>query len=165
MKSLSVEKVFEDKLSGKNVSRPGLKEMIAFVRSADEVIVESISRLARSTRDLLDIIDQLDQKGVSFVSKKENLETKTPQGRFVLTIFGALAALEREQIRERQMEGYAAARARGKKLGRPGIQRPSNWDEVFSDWKAEAITAVDAVSKLGISRSSFYKLVGQEQVS
>lgn len=161
MASLNVEKVFEDKASGKDASRPGLKELLAFVREGDEVVVESISRLARSTRDLLDIIEQLDRKGVSFISKKENLETRTPQGRFVLTIFGALAALEREQIHERQMEGYAAAKARGKKLGRPGIQKPSNWDSVFSAWKAETITAVEAVGKLGISRSSFYKLVGQ----
>jgi DNA invertase Pin-like site-specific DNA recombinase len=161
MASLEIEKVFQDKLSGKNALRLGLQEMLSFVREGDEVVVESISRLARSTRDFLDIVEKLDKKGVAFSLKKESIETKTPQGRFIMTVFAAMATLERESINERQMEGYQAAKARGKKLGRPGIQKPSNWDSVLQAWKAENITAVEAVSKLGISRSSFYKLVGQ----
>ena len=93
MQELGVEKVFLDKQSGKDTSRPELKKMMEFVREGDVVIVESISRFARCTRDLLELVEQLSGKGVAFVSKKEALDTSTPSGRFVLTIFGAIAQL------------------------------------------------------------------------
>ena len=102
MEEQKVEKVFIDKASGKNVDRKDFKAMMAFVRAGDTVIVESISRIARNTRDLLTIISSLTEKGVEFVSLKENIDTTTPHGRFMLTVFGALAELERESILERQ---------------------------------------------------------------
>ena len=104
MEEQKVEKIFIDKASGKNVDRKDFKAMMAFVRADDTVIVESISRIARNTRDLLTIISSLTEKGVEFVSLKENIDTTTPHGRFMLTVFGALAELERESILERQRE-------------------------------------------------------------
>ena len=98
MEEQKVEKIFIDKASGKNVDRKDFKAMMAFVRAGDTVIVESISRIARNTRDLLTIISSLTEKGVEFVSLKENIDTTTPHGRFMLTVFGALAELERESI-------------------------------------------------------------------
>ena len=86
----NAEKVFVDKASGKNTNRAAFKEMMAFVRAGDTVVVESISRIARNTRDLLSIVSELTEKGVEFVSLKENIDTTTPQGRFILTVFGAL---------------------------------------------------------------------------
>ena len=97
----NAEKVFVDKASGKNTDRAAFKEMMAFVRAGDTVVVESISRIARNTRDLLSIVSELTEKGVEFVSLKENIDTTTPHGRFMLTVFGALAELERENILER----------------------------------------------------------------
>ena len=97
----NAEKVFVDKASGKNTDRAAFKEMMVFVRAGDTVVVESISRIARNTRDLLSIVSELAEKGVEFVSLKENIDTTTPQGRFMLTVFGALAELERENILER----------------------------------------------------------------
>ena len=91
MQELGVERIFIDRMSGKNTSRPELKRMMEFVREGDAVIVESISRFARCTRDLLELVEQLTAKGVEFVSKKESLDTSSPSGRFVLTIFGAVA--------------------------------------------------------------------------
>ena len=91
----NAEKVFVDKASGKNTNRAAFKEMMAFVRAGDTVVVESISRIVRNTRDLLSIVSELTEKGVEFVSLKENIDTTTPQGRFMLTVFGALAELER----------------------------------------------------------------------
>ena len=163
MASLQVEKVFEDKASGKNAQRRGLQEMLAFVRTGDEVVVDSISRLARSTRDFLDIVERLETKGVAFSSRKESIDTKSAQGRFMMTIFAAMFALDRETIHDLQRAGYEAAKARGKRFGRPALQKPSNWDAVFKAWKAESISAVEAVNKLGISKSSFYKLAGIER--
>ena len=100
-----LDKVFTDKASGKNTDRAAFKEMMAFVRAGDTVVVESISRIARNTRDLLSIVSELTEKGVEFVSLKENIDTTAPQGRFMLTVFGALTELERENILERQREG------------------------------------------------------------
>ena len=96
MEEQNAERLFIDKASGKNTDRKAFKEMMAFVRAGDTVIVESISRIARNTRDLLSIVSDLTEKGVEFVSLKENMDTTTPQGRFMLTVFGALAELERE---------------------------------------------------------------------
>ena len=118
MKELGVAKVFIDKLSGKDRNRPALDEMMKFVREGDTVIVESISRFARSTKDLLNLTDELNEKNVRFVSKKETIDTDTPQGKFMLTVFGAMAQLEREQTRQRQTEGIEIAKQQGKYTGR-----------------------------------------------
>ena len=88
--------------------------MLEYVREGDTLYIESISRLGRSTRDLLNIIDVLQRKQVTLVSSKENIDTNTPQGRFVLSIFAALSELEREQTLQRQREGIAIAKSQGK---------------------------------------------------
>ena len=102
MQELGVEEIFIDRMSGKNTDRPELKRMMEYVRQGDTVIVESISRFARNTKDLLNLIEQLNQKHVEFISKKETIDTSTPTGKFMLTVFGAVAELEREYILQRQ---------------------------------------------------------------
>ena len=87
MESLGVDQVYIDCVSGKNTDRPELRRMMTFVREGDTVIVESISRFARNTLDLLDLVERLTSKGVEFVSKKEAIDTTTPSGKFMLTIF------------------------------------------------------------------------------
>lgn len=98
MKELGVNEIFLDKASGKNTNRPELQRMLEYVRQGDTVIVESVSRFARNTRDLLVLVEKLSEKHVEFVSKKEAIDTTTPSGKFMLTIFGAVAELEREYI-------------------------------------------------------------------
>ena len=129
MQELGVDKVYIDRLSGKNTDRPELKKMMDYVRKGDTVIVESISRFARNTRDLLVLIEKLTEKGVEFVSRKEAIDTTTPTEKFMLTVFGAVAELEREYILQRQREGIAIAKAQGKYTGRKPIER-SNFDAV-----------------------------------
>ena len=89
-----------------------------FVRRGDVVVVESISRFARNTKDLLNLIEDLSVKDVTFISKKEAIDTTTPSGKFMLTIFGAVAELEREYILQRQREGIEIAKKQGKYKGR-----------------------------------------------
>lgn len=155
-----IEKVFIDKMSGKNTNRPELQKMLDFVRSGDTVIVESFSRLARSTRDLLNIVEQLRKKNVEFVSLKEKVDTSTPQGVFTLTVFGALAQLEREQTLQRQAEGIAIAKEKGIYKGRV----PVKFDEAAmrkacSSWRAGEITAREAMQKVGLKPNTFYRRV------
>jgi DNA invertase Pin-like site-specific DNA recombinase len=113
----------------------------------------------RSTRDLLSIIDTLQKKHVGFVSLKENIDTTTPQGRFILTIFGALAELERDNILSRQREGIDSALARGKKFGRPVMDFPKNWEKIYKQWKSGKISPTEAAKILGLKRPTFYLMI------
>lgn len=152
------EKIFVDKASGKNTDRDGFKAMMAFVREGDTVIVESISRIARNTRDLLTIIATLTEKGVEFISLKENIDTTTPQGRFMLTVFGALAELERENILERQREGIEIAKTEGKYKGRkPVAVDEAKFRAVCARWRAGEITATAAMKEVGLKPNTFYR--------
>ena len=123
-----VEKFFVDKVSSKSAKRPKFDEMMNFLREGDELIVSEFSRLARSTTDLLNIVDSLTKKDVKVLSLKEQLDTSTPQGRFMLTIFGAIAEFERELILQRQREGIQIAKAAGKYKGRNAKKRPKDFD-------------------------------------
>lgn len=158
MEQLGVEKVFVDKMSGKNTDRPQLKAMLEFVREGDTVIVESISRFARSTVDLLNLVNGLNEKNVDFVSQKESIDTKTPQGEFMLTIFAAMAKLERDQILQRQREGIEAAKAAGKYKGRKPIEVDKDFlKTVHAQWYKNEITTAHAIKLLGLSRNTFYR--------
>ena len=158
MQELGAEQIFIDRMSGKNMDRPELKRLLTFVRAGDCVIVETISRFARNTRDLLELIDQLQKKEVQFVSKKEAIDTTTPTGKFMLTVFGAVAELEREYILQRQREGIAIAKANGVYKGRKPIQRAA-FDAVVSQWLRGEMTAVEAQRRLELSPSTFYRKV------
>lgn len=156
MEELGVERVFTDKVSGKNQERPELHRMIDFVREGDSLTVESISRFARNTRDLLDLTATLDAKGVQFISKKESIDTSTPAGKFMLAVFGALAELERENILERQAEGIAIAKAEGRMKGRPK-KAVDTFEAVYLAVKEGKLSATKAAKQLGLSRSTWYR--------
>ncbi len=158
MRELGVDEVYIDRMSGKNTNRPELQRMMEYVRRGDTVIVESISRFARNTRDLLELVERLTEKGVEFVSKKEAIDTTTPTGKFMLTVFGAVAELEREYILQRQWEGIAIAKEQGKYTGRKATQSP-NFDRVVTQWRRGEVTAAEAMRTLGMSKTTFYRRV------
>lgn len=158
MQELGVEKVFIDRMSGKNTDRPQLKEMLSFVRQGDTVIVESISRFARNTKDLLELVEQLTAKGVEFVSQKEKIDTKTPTGRFMLTVFAAVAELEREYTLQRQAEGIAIAKANGVYKGRQPVVRPE-FEHIVKLWREGKLTGAEAMKRLNMAPSTFYRRV------
>ena len=160
MKKLGVEKTFTDVMSGRSKERPSLDEMMAFVREGDTVIVESISRFARNTKDLLELVEQLAEKGVEFVSQKEAIDTTTPSGQFMLTVFGAMAQLEREQILQRQREGIEIAKAQGKYKGRKPIAIDEKlFTEQYRAWKNGETAPKFMMKKLGLSKATFYRKV------
>ena len=161
MEALGVDEVYIDRMSGKNTNRPELQKMMEYVRKGDTVIVESISRFARNTRDLLELVEQLTAKGVEFVSKKEAIDTTTPTGKFMLTVFGAVAELEREYILQRQREGIAIAKEQKKYNGRKPIVAPE-LEQVAAKWRSGAITAAEAMRTLHVSKSTFYRRIKQQ---
>ena len=158
LRELGVDELFVDRASGKNADRPELNRMMNFVRRGDTVIVESISRFARNTRDLLDLVEQLIAKQVEFVSRKEAIDTTTPTGKFMLTVFAAVAELEREYILQRQREGIAIAKQQGKYRGRPPKVYP-DFERIAARWQKGEITAVQAMKQLGMSKTRFYERV------
>ena len=162
MKQLDVDQVYIDKFSGKNRNRPELQTMLEFVRKGDVVIVESISRFARNTKDLLELVEQLTAKGVEFISQKEAIDTSTPTGKFMLTIFGAVAELEREYILQRQREGIAIAKTQGSYKGRKPIQNP-DFAQTLLQWRSGEIKAVEAMDRLNMSKTTFYRKVQEAE--
>lgn len=164
MKPYNIEKFFEEKVSAKDTNRPKLKEMLEFAREGDCIYVMDFSRLARSTKDLLDIVELLNKKGVFLKSLKENIDSSTPNGKLMLTVIGAINEFERANLLERQREGIAIAKANGVYKGRKEIQKPKNWDVVYSKWKNRELTGVQAMEQLGLKKSTFYKFVKEEEV-
>jgi DNA invertase Pin-like site-specific DNA recombinase len=161
---ISPKRIFLDKLSGKDTKRPQLQRLMTIVKRGDTVIVESVSRMARNTRDLLDIVEQLTTKGVDFVSQKEKIDTKTPTGKFMLTVFGAVAELERGYIRQRQAEGIAAARLRGVHLGRPSKPLPDNFGELVTQWERKQIPLRKVLEQCGgICEATFYHRLAEHR--
>lgn len=158
MNSYQVDRIFSEKLSGANTDRPQLKAMLDYVREGDTLYIESISRLGRSAKDLLNIIDTLTTKGVTLISHKESIDTDTPTGKFMLTVFAALSQLEREQLKLRQREGIEIAKAQGKYTGRKPIE--IDWEKfgkLYTDWKSKNITGRDFMRRMDLSVNTFYR--------
>jgi DNA invertase Pin-like site-specific DNA recombinase len=156
LQDLGVERLYIDKASGKITDRPELKRMMDYVRDGDTVVVESISRFARSARDFLNLMERLSDKEVAFISKKEAIDTATPAGRFMLTVFAAVAELEREYLRDRQREGIEIAKRKGKYRGRkPGVY--PGFEQLLAQSRRGEITAASAMRRLGISKTTWYR--------
>ena len=148
-----VERIFEDKISGKDTNRAALQEMIGFVREGDEVIVHSIDRLARDLRDLQNIIQKLNDKGVgiSFLSERLTFTGKADDAmsKLMLQMMGSFAEFERNIIRKRQAEGIAKAKERGVYKGRA----KSVSDGKIVALKAKGYKVTEIAEELGINRS------------
>lgn len=167
MKELGVDAVYVDKCSGKNTNRPELENLMSVLKEGDTVIVESYSRMSRSTTDLLKIVEKLQNMGVDFISKKENIDTTTPAGKLMLTIFAGLNQFEREVMLDRQREGIEAmpivngkrvSARNGMSVGRPR-KVPENFPEVKAMQRRGEITVTQACEMLGIGRTTWYNLL------
>lgn len=164
-KELGVDRVYQEQLSGKDNNRPQLKSMLDFVREGDTVYVLDYSRLARSTTDLINIVGQLQEKKVNFVSIKENVDTSTPQGKLIFTIFAGLSEFERTNLLDRQRMGIEVARMNGKYKGRKPIEKPENYEKVVSIWKKGGITALEAMTRLNLKPNTFYRMIKRNEDS
>ena len=164
-KGIRIDKAYEEYVSGKDTNRPQLKAMLDYVREGDTVYIESISRLARNTRDFLNIVDSLQNKKVNLVSLKESIDTSTPTGKFMLSVFAALYQLERENILERQREGIALALEQKRPYGRPATVMSDTFPANYKKWKGGKITATEFMKEEKLPRTTFYRLVKQYKES
>lgn len=147
--------VFEDVISGKTFERPGLTELLKFSRKGDIICVIRLDRLGRSLKELLETVDDLKARGLAFRSLEERLDTSSAAGELVFHVFGAIAHFEQRLIVERTRDGIAAAKARGKKLGRPGL----DIDKLTSALKLidAGVRPAQAAKQLGLGRSTLYR--------
>lgn len=159
MNRYNVEKIFEEKVSGKNTTdREQLKAMLEFVREGDTIVVHDFSRLARSTSDLLNIVEMLEEKGVKLISNKENIDSSTPTGKLMLTMIGAINEFERTNLLERQREGIEIAKKKGayKKLPDNIVERLK---EEYQRYERREINKTEMAKILGVSRPTLDKLI------
>lgn len=156
-----IEKWFTEKVSGKNTTdRPELNNMIDFVREGDTVYIHDFSRLARSTKDLLEIVERLTAKGVHLVSNKENIDTSTPTGKLMLTMIGAIAEFERQNMLDRQAEGIAIAKREGRYKGRKAIEIDSDlFKAQYERYKRREINKTELAKALKVSRPTLDKMI------
>jgi len=162
LKDYRIHKIFVEKLSGKDMHRPLLKQLQDTVRDGDTIYVLDFSRLARNTKELLAIVEQLKNDGVTLISLKEKIDTSSAVGKLFITILAAIYEFERTNGKERQMEGVALAVKEGKYKGRKKIDKPDDWNNIFSRYMERKITAESAMEKLGIKRNTFYKWKKEE---
>ena len=153
------ERIYTDELSGVKAERPGLQDAWKQLRSGDTLVVWRLDRLGRSLKDLVNRIEELQQRGIGFRSLQEALDTTTAAGKLQFHVFSALAEFERELIRERTMAGLRAARARGRKGGRPKAMTPEKV-RLASRLMSDPTLQVDEIcTTLGISRATLYRYV------
>lgn len=160
----NIEKWFTEKVSGKDTNRPQLRAMLDYVREGDTIYVHDFSRLARSTKDLLSIIEKMKAKDVHIVSNKENIDSSTPTGKLMLTMIGAIAEFERQNMLERQAEGIAIAKREGKfKGGQVKKIDEKMWNQYYNQYMQRELTKVDFAKLLNISRPTLDKLIKEKR--
>ncbi len=121
LQKFGVDKIFEEKQSGKSKDRPNLQEMLLQLRKGDKVVIYKLDRISRSTKHLIELVELFDEKEVDFVSVHDNIDTSTAMGRFFFRMMASIAELERDITSERTKSGLEAARARGRRGGRPKL--------------------------------------------
>jgi len=151
------DRLMIDRASGASTDRPALAEMLDRLRPADTVMVWRLDRLGRSLRHLIDVVADLQARGVTLVSLTEQIDTSSPGGKLVFHVFGAMAEFERDLIRERTHAGLAAARARGRKGGRPSVWTPEKVAAAKAMHGSGAQDVSSIARALGVSRASVYR--------
>jgi DNA invertase Pin-like site-specific DNA recombinase len=162
------ERIFTDTASGARADRPGLEQAIAFARPGDTLVVWKLDRLGRSLPHLIETVRNLEQRGIGFKSLTEQIDTTTSGGKLIFHVFAALAEFERDVIRERTQAGLAAARARGRRGGRPKAAALNTAKKVALAqrlYEDESNTIDDICRVLGVSRATLYRHIRVSGVS
>lgn len=156
LRQYGVDAIFQEKMSGTKRDRPELTKMLSHLTQGDTVVVESLSRLGRSTKDLIELVELLQEKGVQLVSLKEAIDTSTPTGKLLFTLMSALAQFERDVIAERTREGLKAARARGRQGGRPRCDS-RKVQQAVKLYQSRQYTIREIEELTGIKKATLYR--------
>lgn len=153
--------ILTEKITGTKSSRPELDRLKDKLRPGDTVIVESFSRLGRSTKDLIELVNYFEDKEVKLISLKENFDTTTPQGRLMMTVFQAFSQFERDLIVERTKEGLKSARARGRKGGRPKVNKKII-ERALKIYNSREYSVKEITEMTGVSRATLYRYLNKD---
>jgi len=168
LKEKGCKKIFTDKITGTKFERKELLSALAFLRDGDVLVVWKLDRLGRSLKHLIETVTKLQERNIGFISLTESIDTTTPGGKLIFHIMGALAEFERDLIRERTVAGLDAARARGRKGGRPKTVETSSKVALAKKLYYEDVNGVktheikDICKDLHISRATLYRYVHME---
>jgi DNA invertase Pin-like site-specific DNA recombinase len=159
LKEAGCEKIFQEKITGTKKERPELDKLMEQLRSGDLIIISDLTRLSRSVKDLFSLVDQIEKKGANIKSLKESwMDTSTPQGKLMFTIFAGISQFERDLISQRTLEGLAAARARGRKGGRP--KKDEKTITLALKMYQEKTYSISEITKAtGVSKTTIYRYI------
>lgn len=159
LRSAGCERIFNEKMTGTKSDRPELQTMLLTLRSGDVLVIDSFSRLSRSTKDLLALVDKLTDMGVHLVSLKENLDTTTATGKLMLTMLSALSQFERDLIAERTIDGLKAARARGRNGGRPRAGTDKDRKQALAIYTSGVMSNAEIAARFNVSLSTLNRWI------
>ena len=163
LKAAGCKKIYTDKTSGTKAERPGLEKALADVRPGDSLVVWKLDRLGRSLKHLIETVTDLSNRGVGLRSLQEAIDTTTSGGKLIFHVFGALAEFERDLIRERTLAGLAAARARGRKGGRPRNLDDKKKRHAVTLHSDPSNSVKDICQTLGISKATLYRYLAEQR--
>ena len=156
LNNYGVDKIYKEKITGTKAKRPELDKLKNALREGDEVIIESLSRLGRSTKDLLNLIEEWNSQGVKLVSLKESIDTSTSTGKLLFTLMSAIAQFERDVIADRTREGLKSARARGRTGGRPKAD-PTAIKKAIRLYNTKEYSIKEIEEMTGVKKSTLYR--------
>lgn len=153
------EKIFEDQISGAKAERPGLHAVLQFVRTGDTLVIWRLDRLSRTLKDLIEMVKLLESNGIGLKSLQESIDTTSSSGMLIFHLFGALAEFERNLTRERTQAGLQAARARGRKGGRPKVLNKDKQALAVQLYDERKHTVAQICELMGVSKPTLYKYI------
>lgn len=159
------KKFFDDQMSGSKIERPGLEAAIEFAREGDTIVVWRLDRLSRSLKDLIEVVSKLEKKNIGIKSLHESVDTSSSSGKLIFHIFGALAEFERNLIRERTHAGLVAARARGRKGGRPKKLTSNKLNLALELYQGKKHSIEQICEIVSVSKPTLYKYINKSHKS
>src|SRR5699024_9946147 len=162
LRSYNCNEILTEKMTGTKSDRPELERLKDKLRPGDIVVVESFSRLGRSTKDLIELVNYFEEHNIKLISSKENFDTSTPQGRLMMTVFQAFSQFERDLIVERTREGLQSARARGRKGGRPRVKQ-KDIDKAIKLYDTETHSLSEIEELSGVSKATLYRYLNERK--
>lgn len=158
LEKYGVDYIYNEKMTGTKRNRPELEKLLERLTEGDTVVVESLSRLGRSTKDLIWLMETFNTKGVNLVSLKESIDTNTSTGKLLFTLMSAIAQFERDVIADRTREGIASARARGRKGGRPKTN-PEKLKMAVKLYNSKQYSIKEIEEMTGIKKDTLYRAI------
>lgn len=162
LRKYGIDKLYCEKMSGTKKNRPELDKMLSELSEGDTVVIESLSRLGRSTKNLAELMETFNNKNIRLVSLKETIDTTTPTGKLLYTILSSLAQFERDILVERTNEGLKAARARGRTGGRPKTDAKA-MQKALALYQTKEYSITDITDLTGVSKSALYRALKERQ--